>query len=307
MKVFVTGGTGLIGSRLVRRLRERGDSVVLLTRRPAAARERLPEECTFIEGDSMHAGSWMDAIGECDGVINLVGENIFAHRWNDDFKVLLHDSRVKSTEHVVQALVRNPRTAAGRPKVLVNASAIGYYGPRGDEEITEESPPGDDTLARLCVDWENAARRAEPSGVRVTRVRIGVVFDKEGGPLAMMLPPFKMGVGGPVGSGRQWLSWIHHHDVISILILGLDDEQVSGPINATAPNPVSNKGFAKALGRALHRPSFLPVPKLALKLRFGQVAEVLTTGQRVLPKQALAAGYLFVFPSLDGALANLLG
>jgi uncharacterized protein (TIGR01777 family) len=306
MKVFVTGGTGLIGSRLVPRLRERGDGVVVLTRRPAVARERLPADCTFVEGDPMHPGPWMDALADCDGVINLVGENIFARRWNEEFKVLLHDSRVKSTQHVVQALARSPRTPAGQAKVLVNASAIGYYGPRGDEELTEDSPPGDDTLARLCIDWEDAARAAEPTGVRVSQVRIGVVLAREGGALAQMLPPFKMGVGGPVGSGKQWVSWIHRHDVVGILLLALDNAQVRGPINATAPNPVTNRELAKALGRALHRPSFLPVPGFALQLRFGQVAEILTTGQRVLPNKAQAAGYSFVFPALDGALANLL-
>jgi uncharacterized protein (TIGR01777 family) len=305
MKVFVTGGTGLIGTRLVPRLRERGDTAVLLTRRPAVARERLPAECTVVEGDPMHPGAWMNAIDDCDGVINLVGENIFARRWNDEFKTLLHDSRVKSTEHVVQALTRNPRTPAGQPKVLVNSSAIGYYGPHGDEELTEESPPGEDTLARLCIDWESAAQAAEPAGVRVVRVRTGIVLDKEGGPLGQMVPIFKMGVGGRIGSGKQWMSWIHHQDMVGILLLALDSARVHGAVNGTAPNPVTNREFTKTLGRALHRPTILPVPKFAIKARFGQVAEILTTGQRVLPKQALEAGYAFVFPALDGALTNI--
>jgi len=306
MHVFVTGGTGLIGTRLVRELRQRRDDVTVLTRRPAAARDKLPAGCNIVEGDPMQPGPWMDAVADCDAVVNLAGESIFGRRWNDDFKALLRDSRVKSTEHLVQALARQPRTGAGQPKVLVNASAIGYYGPHGDEEITEEMPSGDDTLARVTVDWEQAARAAEAHGVRVALLRIGVVLDKEGGALAQMLTPFKIGVGGPVGSGKQWTSWIHHADVVGLLLLALGSGSTSGPVNGTAPNPVTNKAFSKALGRALHRPAFMPVPAFALRLRFGQVAEVLTTGQRVLPRRALALGYQFKFPDVDSALQDIL-
>ncbi len=306
MRVFITGGTGLIGTRLVRRLLGRGDTVVTLTRRPAAARERLGAGCTLVEGDPMQPGQWMDAVADCDAVINLAGENIFGKRWDPAFKELLRASRVRSTENVVQALARNPRTAAGIPKVLVNASAIGHYGPHGDEELTEESGPGADLLALICVDWEKAARAAEP-GVRVALVRVGVVLDKEGGALAQMLTPFKFGVGGPAGSGRQWMSWVHHEDIGGIFLLALDNPAAAGPINGTAPQPVTNKEFSKALGRALHRPAFLPVPAFALRLRFGEVADVVTTGQRVLPKRAQALGYSFKFPAIDAALTDIVG
>jgi len=306
MRVFVTGGTGLIGTRLVRELRARQADVTVLTRRPGVARETLPADCTVVEGNSMEPGPWMDALGGCDAVINLAGESIFGRRWNEEFKALLRDSRVKTTEHVVQALARNPRTAAGEPKILVNGSAIGYYGPRGDEEVTEDTPAADDTLARLTVDWERAASAAEPQGIRVALVRTGVVLDKAGGALARMLTPFQIGIGGPVGSGRQWMSWIHHADLVGILLLALDNPRATGPINGTAPNPVTNKEFSRALGRALHRPAFMPVPGFALRLRFGEVAEVLTTGQRVLPLRALALGYPFKFPHLDGALQEVL-
>jgi uncharacterized protein len=306
MRVFVTGGTGQVGVRLVPRLQERGDEVVLLTRRLAYARERLGSAGAVVEGDPMQPGPWMEAVDSCDGIINLAGENIFARRWSEEFKVLLHDSRVKSTENVVQALARQPRTEAGNPKALVNASAIGYYGPHGDEELDEDSPHGDDTLARICVDWERAARGAEPLGVRAAMVRTGVVLDNEGGALKKLLVPFKMGGGGPVGSGNQWMSWIHYEDLVGILLLALDNGGARGPINGTAPNPVTNRDFAKALGRALHRPSFLPTPGFALRLMLGEVAEALVTGQRVLPKRAQALGYSFKFPQLDAALAHLL-
>ncbi len=306
MRVFVTGGTGLIGSRLIRRLRERQDSVVLLSRRPAVARERLGANDKVVEGDPTQPGAWMDALGDCDGVIHLAGENIFGRRWSEDFKALLVESRLKSTELMVQALAKSPRTPRGSSKVLVNASAIGYYGPRGDEELSEEGSAGNDLLAHTCVEWEKAAHKAEESGVRVAMVRVGVVLDKEGGALAQMIRPFKLFAGGPVGSGKQWMSWIHHADLVGVFLLALDDPSATGPIDGTAPNPVTNKDFAKALGRALHRPSFLPTPTWALRMMLGEVTDVIATGQRVLPRKALALGYQFKFPTLDAALADIL-
>jgi uncharacterized protein len=306
MRVFVTGGTGMIGTRLIRHLRERQDDVVVLTRRAAKARERLESGCTIVEGDPAQAGGWMQALGECDAVVNLAGENIFNRRWNDEVKTAIRDSRVRGTEIVVQALARAPRDAAGLPKVLVNASAVGYHGPRGDEELTEADPAGNDFLARVCVDWENAARAAEPSGVRVVMIRTGIVLDKEGGALAKLLTPFQWFVGGPVGSGRQWMSWVHHADLIGLYVFALDNDRAAGPVNATAPNPVTNKEFSKALGRALHRPSFLWAPEFALRMLLGEVAGLVTKGQRVLPTRASALGYTFRFAGLDEALRDIL-
>jgi uncharacterized protein (TIGR01777 family) len=306
MRVFITGGTGLVGSRLVPRLVDRGDQVVLLSRRAGPARERFGKACAVVEGDPMQTGSWMDAVGDCDAVIHLAGENVFARRWSSEFKALLRDSRVKSTENVVQALARKPRTASGQPKVLVNASAIGYYGPHGDEELNEDSPPGDDFLARLCVEWEQTARKAEQHGVRVAYVRVGIVLAKEGGALAKLLTPFKLGAGGPAGSGKQWMSWIHRDDLVGIFLLALDHENARGPVNGTAPAPVTNKAFGQALGRALHRPAFAPTPAFALRLMLGEVADVIVNGQRVLPGRPLALGYSFLYPNLDGALAEIL-
>jgi uncharacterized protein (TIGR01777 family) len=305
MRVFLTGGTGLVGSRLVKRLRERGDGVKLLTRRPDAVRDKFAG-CDLVAGDPMTAGPWMDAVGDCDAVISLAGENIFGRRWNDDFKRMLMDSRVKTTENVAAALARQPRTAAGSAKVLVNATAVGYYGPHDDEEIDESWPPGNDFLAQICIAWENATEAAQSAGVRVARVRIGVVLDREGGALKAMLTPFKLGAGGPVGSGRQWMPWIHHADMVGLLLLALDRTEAQGPLNGVAPNPVTNKEFGKALGRALHRPAFMPLPGFMVRLMFGGVAGVMLTGQRVLPKEAMKLGYQFQFPTIDAALEDIL-
>jgi uncharacterized protein (TIGR01777 family) len=306
MRIFITGGTGLVGSRLIRALLQRGDTVAVLTRRPDAAYALFGQEATVVSGDPMRAGDWMGATADCDAIVHLAGENVFAHRWSESIRQLLHDSRVLSTENIVKALAKQPCTAAGQPKVLVNASAIGYYGPCGGEELAEDGRAGDDFLARLCIDWEKAARVAETHQVRVTIVRVGVVLDKQGGALKAMLTPFKLGLGGRTGSGRQWVSWIHHVDMVGILLLALESTKAKGPINATSPNPLPNREFAKALGRALHRPAFMPTPAFALRVMLGQVSQLVTTGQRVLPRRALFLGYTFRFPTIDAALADIL-
>jgi uncharacterized protein (TIGR01777 family) len=197
-------------------------------------------------------------------------------------------------------------TTNNRNVTLVNASAIGYYGPREDEELSEESAPGSDFLADVCVEWEQAARAAESAGVRVAMVRVGVVLDKEGGALAKMLTPFKLGAGGPIGSGRQWMSWIHHADLVGLFLLAIDNSQAKGPINGTAPNPLTNREFSKSLGRVLHRPSFVWTPALAIRALLGEVATVIATGQHVVPKRALDLGYSFQYPTLDAALSQIL-
>jgi uncharacterized protein (TIGR01777 family) len=306
MSIFVTGATGLVGRRLVRRLQERGDQAVILTRRAGHARELFGNNTAVVEGDPMRPGPWMDAIADCDAVIHLAGENVFARRWSADFKKLLHDSRTLSTQHVVEALRRRPLRADGQSKVLVNASAIGYYGPHGDEELTEDSAPGSDFLAQLCIEWEQAARAAESAGVRVAIVRVGVVLDSEGGALAKMLTPFRLFAGGPVGTGRQWMSWIHYADLVNLFLFAADNAQARGALNGTALNPVTNREFSKTLGRVLHRPSFVWTPRLALRVALGEVADILATGQRVLPKRALELGYSFQYPVLDAALARIL-
>jgi uncharacterized protein (TIGR01777 family) len=305
MRVFVTGGTGLIGQRLVKQLLERGDHPVVLTRRFGVARQSFGPKFELIEGDPMQPGDWMDAAAGCDSAINLAGENVFNRRWKESFKKLLVDSRILSTRHVVQALSRNPVASSGRPRVLVNASAIGIYGPHSDEELTEASQPGADFLANLCVEWETEALKATTAGIRTAMIRVGVVLDKEGGALAKLLTPFKLFAGGPVGKGKQWMSWIHHADVTGLFLLALDNANATGPINGTSPNPVTNRDFSTALGHALHRPSFMPTPPFALRVLLGEVAEVVTTGQRVLPQRALALGYSYKYPMVDAALTQI--
>jgi uncharacterized protein (TIGR01777 family) len=306
MRVFVTGGTGMIGVRLIRRLVGRGDSVTVLSRQENAW-EKVGQDVAVVVGDPVTPGDWQAKLAEHDAVIHLAGTNIFAKRWNDGFKQSIRDSRLRGTANVVEALAR------GGPKILVAGSAIGYYGPRDDAELTEDSPPGDDFMARVCVEWEAAARAAEQHGVRVTLIRTGIVHDPRGGAMQTLMLPFKLGLGGPVGMalnpadwGRQYWSWIHYADECGIILLALDHADARGPINATAPNPVTNKEFARAFGKALGRPAFAPAPALALRLLLGEVADVITTGQRVHPARALALGYQFQVPEIGPALADLL-
>ncbi len=308
MRVFVTGGTGLVGTLLVKKLRERGDHVVLLSRRLEAAQQLAAANCTVVIGDPATAGPWMDAIAGCDAVVHLAGEGIFNRRWTQVFKDLIYSSRIKSTDNIVAALgkssVANASGSSGR--VLVSASAMGIYGPHGDEELSEDSPPGNDFLAKVCADWEKAAQPAMVHGVRVIHLRTGIVLDKSGGALKQMLTPFKMCAGGPVGSGKQWMSWIHIEDEVGLILFALDRAEITGPLNATAPNPVMNRDFAAALGKALGRPSFMPTPGFMLRVMLGQAAEIITSGQKVLPTKALAAGYAFKFAELEAALRDLL-
>lgn len=306
MRVFVTGGTGLVGTRLVRRLVERGDHAVVLSRSAARAKAKLGPAVEVVEGDPMTAGPWRDAVAGCDAVVNLVGESVYARRWNAEFKKLLTESRTVSTRNVVTALRDRPTTPDSRAKVLVNASAIGYYGPHGDEELDENSPPGNDFLANLSAEWEREAFAALAVGVRVCTVRVGIVLDKEGGALAKMLTPFRWGVGGRLGTGRQWMSWIHWEDLVHLFLLPLDDDRASGAINGTAPNPETNAEFTRALGTVLRRPTWLPAPAWGLRLLLGEFAGSILNGQRVLPREALRLGYHFRHPTLDGALRQIL-
>jgi uncharacterized protein (TIGR01777 family) len=313
MRVFLTGGTGLVGSLLVKKLLARGDQVVVLTRRPDSGKKLWGEAVTIVAGDPVTPGAWMNAVADCDAVVHLAGEGIFNRRWSQEFKDLIYASRIKGTENIVTAICKAPvcgtpiANAPGSPaKILVSGSAIGFYGPHGDEELTENSLAGIDFFSKLCTDWERAAQAATSQGVRVVLLRTGVVFDKNGGALTKMLPPFKMGVGGPIAGGRQYMSWIHNDDLCGLILFALDHLEVNGPLNATAPNPVTNKEFSKALGKVLGRPTFLPTPGFALRVMLGEVSQVITQGQRVLPRKALDAGYAFKFTEVEAALRDLL-
>jgi uncharacterized protein (TIGR01777 family) len=303
MRVLVTGGTGLVGHRLLPRLLERGDQVLALSRRE---HPEFPAGCTPLQGDPAVSGPWLDELTRCDAVVHLAGENVFARRWRKRFRRQLYDSRIDSTKLIAAELAKCPRRTDGSTKALVSASAVGYYGPRGREELDETSPPGDDFLARVCIDWEAATRAAAEAGVRVCNVRVGMVLDGEGGALRKLVRPFRWFLGGPVASGQQWISWIHVQDLVGLILKALDDPNAAGPINGTAPEPITNWGFCQTLGKVLRRPCWLPVPGFAIRILLGQVASVVTSGQRVLPAKAARTGYEFRFPDLEPALRDLL-
>lgn len=301
MKVAVTGATGTIGSAVVGALRDRGDSVVALSRDPSRAREVLGDGVEVVEWrDPKSEPAPAEAFAEAGGVINLLGEPI-AQRWSDEAKREIRESRVLSTRNLVAGL----RGAGPRLQVLVSQSAIGFYGPHGDEVVDEATPAGDDFLAGVVVDWEAEARAAEEDlGLRVVLARTGVVLSESGGALAKMMTPFKLGVGGPVAGGGQYMPWVHLDDVAGALLFALDTEAASGALNVTAPSPATNKEVSKALGRALHRPAIMPVPGFAIKLLYGEMATIVTTGARVEPKRLRELGYEFRQPDLDEALAR---
>ncbi len=324
MRVFITGGSGLIGRRMIGLLTDRGTECVVLSRRAAELRINSSfKGVEIVQGDPTVESGWDKAIDGCDAVVNLVGHNIFADRWTADVKRKIRDSRVISTENVVAAMKR----CASPPKTLVSGSAIGYYGFHGDEELTEKDPCGSDFMALICKEWEDAARRAEGFGVRTASVRTGVVLAKGEGALGVMTPIFRLLGGSPVGggkspfspaSGKQWFSWIHLDDIVGIFIHALDRADASGPINGTAPVPVTNADFSRALTETLRRlaptfgtsllwPRYIPIgpPDFMMGLILGEVAQVIAKGQKVLPKRARELGYTFKFSQVEAALTNL--
>jgi uncharacterized protein (TIGR01777 family) len=305
LRVTVTGATGLIGPALVTALQEQGAEVTVLSRNPDRVRETLgtagPAAVEAVKWDLMSEPAPIEALAGRDAVVHLAGENV-AQRWTAKAKQAIRESRVTGTRHLVAGL----RDAEPRPRTFISASASGYYGPRGEEPIDEDAPAGGDFLAQVCAAWETEAGKAAELGVRVVQVRTGVVLDRSGGALGKMLPPFRLGIGGPVAGGRQYMSWVHSDDVVGMMVAALEDERWSGPINATAPEPVTNRDFSHALGHALRRPALLPVPGVALRLLYGEMAEIVTTGARVLPAKPLVLGYQFRHPHLEGALRSAL-
>jgi len=292
MRVLVTGGTGFVGTRLVELLGERGHEALVVSRRPGAAFDWSEE--------SLRRG-----VSASDAIVHLAGENLFARRWTTRQKRLLRASRIESTHRL--ALLAAEGGAETRPRTFLCASAVGWYGPSDGRELTESSPHGAGFLAELCAEWEAATAPAAEVGVRTAVVRTGVVLGLGGGALAKMLLPFRLGLGGPLGDGRQWVSWIHRDDLCALFLHLLEHPGATGAFNGTAPGAVTMKDFARTLGRVLGRPAFLPAPAPALRLALGEVADVLLTGQRVVPRKALESGFAFAHPSLEPALRTLLG
>ena len=291
MHVVITGASGLVGGALVNQLRQRGTSVIAVSRNPRAHTALSGVNWTGWDGLT-------DAVSGAAGVVHLAGEGIVDQRWNQARKAALRDSRIDTTRQVVQAI----QEAGEKPAVLVSASAIGYYGNQVERESTESAPAGDDFLAQLCVDWEAESQSA---GVRTVNARFGIIMANEGGALPRLLFPFKLGLGGPIGLGRAWWSWIHLDDAVGAILYALEQNHVEGAINLTAPNPVRNSQFSRALGKALGRPALMPVPPLALKLALGEGASVLLASQRILPTRTLDLGYRFKFTDIDSALQDL--
>jgi len=294
MKVLITGGAGFIGRALSRELAVSGHNVLITSRHKPASKSKNIETLTWKPPAPIPS----NIISNIDAVINLAGEPIASGRWTKTRKERILSSRINTTRALVQSM-QNVNT---KPKILISASAIGYYGARGDEYVTEDAPSGTDFLADVCEEWEEEALKAQVPGVRVVLIRIGAVLESDGGALSKIAIPFKLFLGGSIGKGKQWFSWIHRDDIIGIIKYALENESISGPVNLTAPRPVTNKEFSSALGKALGRPSRLHVPGFVLKITLGEMANMLLTGQRVLPEKALKAGYQFKYPEVDTAL-----
>ena len=298
MRVSITGGTGLIGRALARRLLELGHEVRLTGRRQPSD---LEPGVSFTAWDALSGPPPADAVELADAIVHLAGESV-AQRWTAEAKARMRASRIEGTRRLVEALAATAR----RPATLISASAIGIYGDRGDEWLDEDCRPGEGFLGELARDWEQAAAGARALGVRVVLVRIGIVLDARGGALKRMLTPFRWGLGARLGSGRQWMSWIHLADLVELIVFGLQHAQIEGPVNAVAPNPVTNAEFTRVLARALRRPAILRAPAFVLRAALGEMATVLLASQRVRPRAAMAAGFSFRFPELSRALADLL-
>jgi uncharacterized protein (TIGR01777 family) len=305
MKVAITGATGFVGSRLVERLHAQGDQVLVFTRKSTSAQRVFPKEAypnvEIVAYNSTESGSWQNAIAGCDAVVNLAGEPIAEGRWTPQRKQEIFQSRQLGTQKIVEAIAKaNPK-----PKVLVNASAIGYYGTSETDTFDEKSSSGNDFLAEVCRAWEAEAQKVLDDGVRLVILRFGIVLGM-GGAIARMVTPFKLFAGGPIGSGRQWFSWIHRDDLVSLIIAAIKREEIQGVLNATAPNPVRMAEFCQTMGEVMNRPSWLPVPGFAIEALLGDGAIVVLEGQKVLPQRAQAYNFEFQYPNVKQALADIL-
>jgi hypothetical protein len=300
MKILITGGTGFVGKQLTSRFIQEGNEVTILTR---SLKEpgQLPKGMSYLQGDPTQKGSWQEAIPGHDVIVNLAGASIFS-KWSEEYKKLIRDSRVFTTRNIIEGIP----SKFEREISLFSTSAVGYYGFHGDEELDEESPPGSDFLARLAIEWEAEASKAKEKGARVVITRFGIVLGEKGGALGQMIPLFKKFIGGPIGSGQQWFSWVHIKDLAEAFAFLIKHPEIPGPVNVCSPNPVKNKDLARALGRALHRPSLMPAPGFMIKLVLGEFGSVILEGQRVLPRRLLKEGFTYQYPDIDTALQNII-
>ena len=299
MKVFMTGGTGFVGTYLTKKLIDQGYNVCVLTQSLTGRELKIPG-LSYLVGDPNVRGKWQDAVKDYEIIVNLAGASIFI-RWTDEQKKILRDSRLNTTRHLVEAL-----PADASRVVFFSTSAVGYYGFHEDEELTESSPAGGDFLARLASDWEAEALRAKDKGARVVITRFGIVLGPNGGALGQMIPLLKFFLGGPLGSGRQWFSWVHLQDLADAFLFLIGHPEISGAVNVCSPQPVRNKELGNAIGRILHRPSFLPAPGFMIELILGEFGSVLLKGQRVIPRRLLDAGFRFSFAEIDEALRSII-
>jgi len=301
-RIIITGATGLIGKKLANSLINRGDDVIIFSRNAEKAKSIFPEATECVEWNYQHPEKWKSKLKNTDAVIHLAGINLFSKRWNNNFKKAVLESREVSTKNLVDAI----KSYTNKPEVFISASGIGYYGDCGERILNENSPKGNDFLADVCEVWENESVNIEASGVRSVQVRTGLVLSIEDGALKQMLPPFKFFIGGPLGNGKQWSSWLHIEDIVGIYLFAIDNKNLSGAVNAASTNPVRMNEFANTLGKVLNRPSLFPVPKFILRLVVGEAAEVVTASQRVYPEKLLKIGYQFKFNNLEAALLDLL-
>ena len=301
MKILITGGTGFVGTQLTFRFIQDGHEITILTRSLKRLGE-APRGISYLQGDPTQKGPWQEAIQNHDVVINLAGASIFA-KWTEEYKKVLRESRVSTTRNIVQGIPPD----SSKKITLFSTSAVGYYGFCGDEELTEESPHGEDFLAQMAVEWEAEALKAKEKGARVVITRFGIVLGEKGGALGQMIPLFKKFIGGPIGSGQQWFSWVHIKDLAEVFVFLLKHPEISGPVNLCSPNPVRNKDLAKALGKVLHRPSFFPAPGFMVKLVLGEFGSVILEGQRVIPRKLIENGFVFQYPDIGKALQGIVG
>ncbi|HRN25819.1 MAG TPA: TIGR01777 family oxidoreductase, partial [Ignavibacteriaceae bacterium] len=298
----VTGATGLIGQKLVSALIERGDEVIIFSRDITKAKTIIPNANEYVEWDYIKPELWKTKLDNSDAVVHLAGTNLFAKRWNDSFKNEVLKSRQISTKNLVDAI----KSCSNKPQVFISASGVGYYGDCGDTILDETSSSGNDFLAEVCKVWEGESKRVEDAGVRSVQIRTGLVLSTEDGALKQMLPPFKFYIGGPLGNGKQWASWLHIEDIIGIYLHAIENTELRGAVNAASPNPVRMNEFTNTLGNVLHRPSLFPVPKFILRLVIGEAAEVVTASQRVDVQKLLNSDYKFKFDFIKEALKDLL-